>query len=276
MQLIVDDLQVDLKVGCDPEAFLRNTNGLISAHGMIPGNKETPHPVDDGAIQVDGMAVEFNINPANSIEEFVKNVNSVMKQLVQHLPEGCRLDLSPTAQFGKEYIDSQPMDAKELGCSPDNNAYLEGAENPKPNPEVPFRTAAGHVHIGWTDGMSTDNPEHMDTCVELIKILDLVLGVPSVLVDPDTQRRDLYGAAGAFRAKDYGVEYRTLSNFWLKSESHMKWVYRGVAKSVKMFLEGFRVSEEVSNKVVTTINTSNQRDASGLRDMYQLEVPNAK
>jgi hypothetical protein len=38
-------------------------------------------------------------------------------------------------------------------------------------------------------------------------------------------RRELYGKAGAFRPKPYGVEYRVLSNRWLNSEALIRWVY---------------------------------------------------
>jgi hypothetical protein len=43
----------------------------------------------------------------------------------------------------------------------------------------------------------------------------MFLGLWSVINDPDTRRRQLYGKAGAIRFKPYGIEYRTLSNFWL-------------------------------------------------------------
>ena len=127
------------------------------------------------------------------------------------LPE-YELAAVPTAYFGKEYIDAQPKEAKELGCNPDFNAYT-GEENPKPDEGLPFRTGAGHIHVGWTE--DTDDPVHDSMCHMLVKELDAVLGLPSLLLDPDSERREMYGKAGAHRVKTYGVEYRVLSNFWL-------------------------------------------------------------
>jgi hypothetical protein len=46
-------------------------------------------------------------------------------------------------------------------------------------------------------------------------MLDLRLAVPSLIWDKDKKRRLLYGKAGCFRPKPYGMEYRTLSNAWL-------------------------------------------------------------
>jgi len=55
---------------------------------------------------------------------------------------------------------------------------------------------------------------------------DYLLGVWSVLHDTDMRRRELYGAAGAYRPKKYGVEYRTMSNFWLRSPQLMREVHK--------------------------------------------------
>jgi hypothetical protein len=54
----------------------------------------------------------------------------------------------------------------------------------------------------------------------LVKLLDIYLGNLCVLLDTDAnnaKRRKIYGKAGDFRLTAYGIEYRTLSNFWLKS-----------------------------------------------------------
>lgn len=53
----------------------------------------------------------------------------------------------------------------------------------------------------------------------------MFLGVPSIVLDDDKERRSLYGSAGSFRFKEYGIEYRTLSNFWLKNKDFMSWVF---------------------------------------------------
>ena len=82
-----------------------------------------------------------------------------------------------------------------------------------------FRTAGGHIHIG---GNTTDV-----VCDPLMKpmfvyMLDLFVGIPSVLIDNSTQtyrRRKYFGAAGCHRDKPYGLEYRVLSPFWLRSAS---------------------------------------------------------
>lgn len=270
MKIIVDGIEVDLKVGADPEVFTKSKGKLVSAYGLVPGHKDMPFPVKKGAIQVDGMALEFNIDPAESRDEFIQSVNEVMKQLTDELPRGHTLEIVSTANFGKKYIDSQPEQAKELGCSPDFNAYT-GGENPRPNASTPFRTAAGHIHVGWGDGMDAMSKEHHQLCCEVTKIMDLFLGVPSVLLDSDTQRRSLYGSAGAYRAKSYGLEYRVLSNFWLKSSKAMGWAYDQTALAIKKYLEGFRVSDNL--EIQEAINSSDKTKAIALMKKHNIKLP---
>jgi hypothetical protein len=64
----------------------------------------------------------------------------------------------------------------------------------------------------------------------MVKLMDLYLGLPSLIHDsgPEAnERRTLYGAAGAHRPKpEYpGGEYRSLSNFWMKDARLIGWVY---------------------------------------------------
>jgi hypothetical protein len=59
----------------------------------------------------------------------------------------------------------------------------------------------------------------------MIKWMDFYHGMISVVLDSSPEamaRRYLYGKAGCYRPRTYGVEYRTLSNFWCKTEVLMK------------------------------------------------------
>ncbi len=270
MKIIVDGTEVDLKVGCDPEVFVSKRGQLVSGHGMVPGYKDSPHKTSKGAIQVDGMALEFNIDPANSEQEFFENVQATMNDLLSALPQGHKIEIQSTANFGKALIESQPEEAKELGCSPDYNAYLDGGVNPKPDADLPFRTAAGHIHIGWTDGANISDPGHIELCCKVTKLMDLFLGVPSVLLDTDTQRRSMYGQAGSFRAKSYGVEYRVLSNFWLKSPDMIKWAYKQTAQVIREFLSGTSGDQHQLERI---INNSDKKAAQNLVTEMGIRLP---
>lgn len=77
-----------LTVGTDPELFLmdRSTGKVISAIGLIPGEKGEPYKPEslpDGfGVQTDNILAEFNIPPVKSREDFIANIN-VMKNFIR-------------------------------------------------------------------------------------------------------------------------------------------------------------------------------------------------
>lgn len=217
-------------VGADPELFMRNRNSgeFVSAHDRVPGTKYEPFKVPYGAIQVDGTALEFNIDPASTVDEFLHNITSVRRTLENFVP-GYNVVAEPVAIFEANYFKWEvPSSAQELGCNPDFNGWSE-AQNPQPNPgNNPMRTGSGHIHIGWGNDFDCFDKEHFLLCCRIARQMDYYLGIHSLCWDKDSTRRLLYGKAGAFRAKPYGMEYRVLSNRWLDSDALIKWVYNTV------------------------------------------------
>ena len=231
---------MDILIGADPEFFVKKDGKHVSAYGLIAGNKKDPLPVKDGAIQVDGMALEFNINPAKNKKEFRSNIRSVLAQFREIIPAEYEFDFVPVAHFGKDYIEGQPLEARRLGCEPDFNAWAGGVANPAPDASAGFRTASGHIHIGWTKDEDVTNPDHLEACNMLVKQLDAYLGLYSIVLDPDNTRRQLYGKAGAYRPKSYGVEYRVMSNFWLKEDWMIEDVFTLASAAFSHLLQGER------------------------------------
>ncbi len=246
-------------VGADPELFLKNPNSglFVSGHGMIKGTKERPHKVERGAVQVDGTALEFNIDPAATEDQFVDSIR-VVRGALSSMVTGYSLVAEPVADYSPEYFSSIPISAKILGCEPDYNAWELGP-NPKPEGDRPFRTGAGHIHIGWCTNADPWTSEHYELCAEVSRQLDYYLGINSLLWDSDCRRRDLYGKAGAFRPKPYGVEYRTLSNRWLASELLTRWVYVATRKAMDDLAVGVR-QEDYYGPLARSIIDENQLD----------------
>lgn len=212
---------------------------FFSAHGLIPGTKAEPFPVMNGAIQVDGVALEFNINPASTEDEFAGNIQSVLDQMRGKLNRpDLYFEFKPTAWFQPDYWATIPDEAKVLGCEPDYNGYtLE--PNPKPETDKPFRTASGHIHIGWTADKDPKAGEHISDCGLVARQLDMVLGVHSHEWDSDLERQKLYGKPGAFRAKSYGMEYRPLSNAWLRlSPESWKSIFHNSKLAIELLFNG--------------------------------------
>lgn len=223
-------------VGADPELFVKRDGKLVSGHGLVPGTKAEPFPVPHGAVQVDGMALEFNIDPASTSEEFVDNIISVMARLKEMVPHHEFL-IEATVRFDESYLRQMPAVALELGCEPDFNAYT-GEENPTPNADANMRTAAGHIHVGWTEVEDYKGSKHMNMCCVLAKEMDLFLGVPFVTLNDCMERKAMYGKAGTFRPKPYGMEYRVLSNKWLTEKWMILFVYRMAIRATSQLMDG--------------------------------------
>ena len=244
-----------ITVGADPEFFLKKGDMNVSAHGIVPGDKRTPHPLGSGAVQLDGTAVEFNIKPAKSADEFATNIGSVLAELRSFIPSDYLFQFTPSVQYDKHYFEAIPQSCKELGCDPDFSAYTS-KENPKPNTRGgTLRTGAGHLHIGWGDDMS--GPSHMWDCCQIVQALDNYFRYYEKVWDTDTTRRTLYGKPGAFRPKAYGVEYRVLSNAWLNHPKMWPWLF-----SSCKFVFNKMVAGETTRFLVPT------------RDQYDLDAIN--
>ena len=252
-------------VGADPEVFVKQHGQFVSAHGLIQGDKANPQKVPYGAVQVDGMALEFNIDPAKDSDEFVHNIVAVFEKLRSLVPQH-EIAVVPVADFSLDYIAAQPREARELGCNPDYDAYTGGV-NEKPQAERPMRTAAGHVHIGWGNDMEG----HDDQCRAATIQMDFFLGLPSLFYDDDVRRRSMYGKAGCYRPKSYGVEYRTLSNAWLMSKERMAWVHRNTVKGMQELMNGNYLFERFGD-VSAIINNSDKESAMKIIQEANLEL----
>lgn len=248
----------EVTIGADPELFVQKDGIFLSGHTFPCGTKEAPRKTHHGAVQVDGLALEFNVNPSKTKRQFIKNLQSVLKDLnaiVDEVNPGCILVAEPVAPFSMEFLNALPDHVKQLGCNPDFSAYSMDVNVP-PNAETPFRTGSGHVHIGWTAGVSEGDVDHFIECADIVKQLDYFVGLPSLKYDPDGQRRELYGKAGCFRPKSYGLEYRTLSNKWVGDVDLQGHVFDCVMRGLRAYDAGIRVADEYGLVAQEAIDTS--------------------
>jgi hypothetical protein len=257
----------NITLGCDPEVFLKNELGeYIPSIGKFGGTKEEPLLIsEDGhAIQEDNVALEFNIPPSADVETFKRNILFVLGDITKRADNlGLRLAIDSSATFDSKELKSEA--ACTFGCEPDFDAWTEGPNLP-PLPGGNLRTCGGHIHVGY------DNPNY-DNNLDLIRAMDLFLGVPSVFIDKDIERRTMYGMAGCFRPKSFGAEYRTLSNFWLKSEELIEWAYNSTIKAIEFLNSGEIVGFDEVKLIHDAINNSNDESALLLCEKFSIEIP---
>jgi hypothetical protein len=216
---------MNFQIGCDPEVLLINQNEFVSAIGIVEGTKEKPDEFACGKIHYDNVALEFNTVPASTVQEFVTNIEKIYS-IVDDI--AFQNDVTVSRDSVGTYSEEALLHpaAREAGCDPDWNVYTR-AYNPRAMYSSTIeRVAGGHIHIG------TDI--EMKDIGKLVKVLDLLIGIPMVLHD-NPQRRKYYGHAGSYRVKEYGVEYRTPSNFWLFTADRQRWVHAMVERALGVF-----------------------------------------
>jgi hypothetical protein len=251
--------------GADPELFLRNAEGkFISSVGLIGGSKDFPRPIDreGNAVQEDNVTVEFNIPPCHKASDFIKHININKEWINARAKElGLELCIKPSATFDDDQLQTEA--ARTFGCEPDYNAWYGGEQNDKPHADNEnLRSCGGHIHIAL-------DPD--DDPLLVVQCMDLFVGCLMLEFDGDTDRRSLYGKAGAYRKKAYGVEYRTASNAWIETDDRIQWAWDQTDKAVeyaRSHPEGF--TGEQARKIMDCINNSDRDLLEELRKEFQL------
>jgi hypothetical protein len=217
-------------IGTDPEFFgkERGTGKHRSMIEHIKGTKKKPEILKCGAgLQRDNVALEFASPPASSEMEFVKSLRAAFVEIMGKVPEDIEIVAEPSANFDEDQLDHP--EALEFGCDPDYDAWIP-AMNPAAHCDDPtFRSCGGHIHLGFVEESGNDFLLDPWGKVHTIRTMDAIHGIISVILDNSPQaikRRQLYGKAGCHRPTEYGVEYRALSNFWLKSPEMVMLMYR--------------------------------------------------
>lgn len=261
----------DVTIGADPELFIYNTSTgkVVSSIGLIPGEKGEPW-VKEGwdkgfGLEIDNILAEYNIPAVRTLEDWLRVHNFMKEEIRKFIKEkNPDLDIRHRASY---VVDDDQLDnpiAKLFGCSADYNVYTQG-KNPKPAGEnTNLRSSGFHIHCGY-------KKPNVETSLTLIKYMDMYLGIPSVLIDPDTRRRELYGKAGCFRLTRYGFEYRTLSGYFLKDDNLLTFMWEGVQRALAAYCTGAPLIEET--QVIDAINNNNQELARTLCEAYNLVDP---
>lgn len=209
-------------IGSDPEFMLVKDGKYRSAFDIVQGDAENRICVRGHEFYYDNVMAECAIKPAASKEEFVENVRECLG-IYADMVRPFKL----VAQASQDYPDSELKDkrARHAGCAPDMCSYKMEMQDPPVDliENGSLRSCGGHIHLG-ADLLITDGPDPN----RAVYMLDLFLGIPSLWLDTDPtspRRRALYGQSGRYRVKDYGLEYRSLGNFWLQSPELVRLTY---------------------------------------------------
>lgn len=246
-------------IGSDFELFIKDktTNEFTSIEGKLGGTKEQPLDIGEGCYrQEDGVAAEFNIPPVTNKEGWLNSINYCLAMGQLFIEPNYFFVFDSSADFPSSQLETKQ--ATSFGCSPSRNAWTIGETRKTPCKERPsLRTTGFHIHVGFS--LDTLGDESLKQQVDrFIKLFDKYLGIPSLLLDPDDSRRQLYGEAGDHRVKIIDntciIEYRSLGGFMI---TYRDWVY----DQIQIIIERFNAEEQVDEEIRRIID-HNMKDAA--------------
>tara|TARA_R110000850_G_scaffold11713_3_gene40116 strand:+ start:2610 stop:3443 length:834 start_codon:yes stop_codon:yes gene_type:complete len=248
-----------ITLGADPEVFVSENGELTPCIGYFEGTKDEPTIYEingtEIGVQEDNVMFEFNTKPADSKEAFIEIMRNTLTGCRSLLDDkGLSMEIQSSATFSEQALE-HPQ-AQKSGCDPDENAWEEMMCDPVDLSTIRERCAGGHVHLGIKVEGEGQFPDPSIRS-ELVKLLDVHVGLEDVIRNPDRVRKELYGAAGSFRFKPYGLEYRSPSNYWIASDELVGKMWDNVEKAIKAYNNNFEITEEFGNQVVQAINTCN-------------------
>lgn len=192
----------------------------------------------------DGAAIEAQIIPSNSVNTFYQLfLNSLdgLNNFLKGLNLTSRHDVLGYFDVDKYWKakDERFRMCVIFGCDPDMSPglYVEtGLENKVSDEEVDvsthtFRYGGGHIHIQAGE----ENPYiYFDEWDMAAILFDFFIGLknttfsrPPEIKIQELKRLEHYGKPGRVRLQEYpnekfGIEYRVLSNFWLRSKETVR------------------------------------------------------
>lgn len=262
-----------LTFGSDPEFMLKNKDGdLVSAVKVLRGfgkSNKIDLPYNQKTFY-DNVLMEFNVAPSATFHEFVENFTTCLRAGGEIVAtQGLILHQQSSAI----YPESECMDeeSQRFGCDPEytiynaHNGIIRQLDPPTLEKGNTFRSCGGHIHIGHPIAtMDEGNPPLV------VKMMDIFVGSTALLINHDRTadaRRQIYGGAGTHRIADYGLEYRTLSNFWLRTPAFAEVIYRLTRLAVQLSVARPSLADLASNKETESI--INSGDIKSAKMLYE-------
>lgn len=241
---------VQFTIGTDPEfmAYDITRGSVVSAIPILKQGKDNRISLaENGAYNIyhDNTMMECNIPPANSVGEFTGNLRKLFFHAKKHL--GANYDILAQASHSFTNDECAHDAAREFGCNPELCAWSYQSITPPEGAALStFRSAGGHIHIGRSDFKQYEEGDDVylmsyESKTLTIRVLDAVVGLTAAYLDNDptsAPRKAIYGEAGRYRITPYGVEYRTLGNFWLSSPTLSGIIAECVIEAVRICESG--------------------------------------
>lgn len=254
-------------LGADPEFFFKLKGKIVGSEKIIPPNGTDKS--GEGAVVRDGIQGELQIGGSYCREILANHIAYAFRNLNQWLTDTKELSktkimISQQVEVTKAEMDSLSDNSKQLGCMPSLNIYNSKATVGVDDPmNMRKRTGGGHIHIGCPNGFKVSASDPVWKKLfrtepqRVVQMLDIIAGNTCVLIDRDKgniERRKQYGRAGEYRLPSHGLEYRTLSNFWLQSYTLMSLATSLVRLAVSIVYSTEKHESTLEKEILELVN----------------------
>lgn len=279
----------DLTIGGDPEFFFKDkkTKKIIGSEKVIPLNglgeyEETNTKKITQTVVRDGIQVELNPKSCSCRQSYQCYLSECFNDLNNHLKtlDNVELCFDQVVKVTKKELMSCSPSSRTFGCLPSFNIYQPKDDDVSKICVDPakylYRGGGGHIHLGtysyddYTRKLASNKKtiKALKQYDDLIPVLDILVGNFSVMIDRhplNAERRKNYGRAGEYRRPSYGVEYRTLSNFWLRNTAVMSLIY-GLARIGVYIVRESDKDRDFVSELKALVNTQDIKDAINNND----------
>ncbi len=199
------DSDIGNTLGSDPEFFFTKDGDVVPSTLVLTGREDR--------VVKDGFQGELNPHADTCRQVAGAHIGRALLEAYRIAQrQGLQLSLKVAHIISEPVWKNAPLTIKKFGCNPTINAHEKMFRRVTGLREK-FRAAGGHIHVGGL------HQKEKDDATKLVTLMDIFVGNTCVLIDRDPDnaiRRKNYGRAGEYRLKSYGIEYRVLSNFWLR------------------------------------------------------------
>ena len=285
-------------LGGDPEFFIFEKKGkkyiIITADKVLPSKHKKKRASTNGYIFFDGVQAEINPDPHHCREYVARNICYCLEDAYLEARKTFKkkeIVFAPLAgiKVTKANLKGADKECFRFGCSPDSNLYTDEKTIYPDGNKFLIRFSGGHIHLGFDESDHMEVMRKSGKLLNLIKLLDIIPGTMSVAIsrgEDEVIRSQYYGKAGTYRVQKHGLEYRSLSSFWLVSPPMVSLfygltrdafniVYNGKEKLILKQVDMKKIQKIIDKRDIKKAQSIYNEVIKPFYIKYQDEIPNS-
>lgn len=258
--------RLKMSYGSDPELFVKRNGHIIGSEKVVDLGLKYRDDDEKFLVIRDGVQIELNPSPKLSVYSLGEEISKafrILRTRISNRDNTVQCCFDGLVEVSRKELDSLSPECQILGCMPSKNVYGTKPINVDAK-EYRKRSAGGHLHLGFSNSQAL-----FENRTDVVVPLDILVGNTCVMLDRDpgaAERRENYGRAGEYRMPKHGIEYRTLSNFWLRNYALMDLVFGLANLALSVVNERVSNNNDIEEEMAKSINVDSIQEAINKND----------